>query len=141
VTLTDVGPIVAIIDADEPGHAACMEAVEHVELPLVTTWPAFTEAMSCLERAGGVSGQRALWRLVQTGRLVVANLSAAAAHRTATLMGQHDGLTLADATIVAVAEQDGHRAIFTLNDDLRALLNGPSTNGAGRGRARQGTPG
>jgi len=26
VTLTDAGPLIAIIDADEPDHVACMEA-------------------------------------------------------------------------------------------------------------------
>jgi predicted nucleic acid-binding protein len=54
VTLTDAGPLIALIDADEPDHAACLEALDLVALPLVTTWPAFTEAMYLLGRAGGI---------------------------------------------------------------------------------------
>jgi hypothetical protein len=41
-----------------------------IELPLLTTWPAFTEAMYLLGRAGGWDGQRALRRLVLREDLV-----------------------------------------------------------------------
>jgi predicted nucleic acid-binding protein len=120
VTLTDAGPLIAIIDADEADHAACLEALDQVELPLVTTWPAFTEAMYLLARAGGIKGQRALWRLVQTDRLVVADLSESAVDRSARLMDQYADrpMDLADATLVAYAEEHGQRAIFTLDDDF-----------------------
>src|ERR1017187_2761351 len=67
--------LIAIIDADEPDHVACMEALDQIVIPLVTTWPAFTEAMYLLARAGGIRAQQALWRLVQTDRLVIADLS------------------------------------------------------------------
>jgi uncharacterized protein len=56
VTLTDAGPLIAIIDADEPDHVACLESLENLALPLVTIWPAFTEAMYLLRRAGGIRG-------------------------------------------------------------------------------------
>ena len=119
MTLTDAGPLIAIIDADEPDHAACLETLDHVSLPLVTTWPAFTEAMYLLRR-GGVNGQRALWRLVQTDRLVVADLSRSAVERSARLMEQYADrpMDLADATLVALAEEQGDRTIFTLDADF-----------------------
>ena len=78
MTLTDAGPLVALIDADEPDHEACRSALTGLALPLVTTWPSFTEAMYLLSRAGGPRGREALWRLVSSGRLVLADLSAAA---------------------------------------------------------------
>lgn len=120
MTLTDAGPLIAIIDADEPDHDACLAAVEGLALPLVTTWPAFTEAMYLLGQAGGSKGQRALWRLVHTGRLVVADLSATALDRSAQLMDTYADrpMDLADATLVAVAEEHGHRRIFTLDSDF-----------------------
>ncbi len=120
MTLTDAGPLIAIIDADEPDHAACLEALDQIELPLVTTWPAFTEAMYLLARAGGIDAQRALWRLVQTDRLVVADLSQSTIDRGARLMDQYADrpMDLADATLVAYAEERGHRAIFTLDSDF-----------------------
>jgi uncharacterized protein len=117
VTLTDAGPLVAIIDADEPDHAACVEALDWVALPLVTTWPAFTEAMYLVERAGGFVAQRALWRLVQSERLVVADLSEDAVDRSARLMEQYRDLPmdLADATLVAYAEEHRQKLVFTLD--------------------------
>ena len=121
MTLTDAGPLIALIDADEPDHAACLEALDLVALPLVTTWPAFTEAMYLLGRAGGIKGQRALWLLVQTDRLVVADLSRSAVERSARLMNQYADrpMDLADATLVAYAEEHGHRRIFTLDVDFQ----------------------
>jgi uncharacterized protein len=120
VTLTDAGPLIAIIDADEPDHDACLDALDQVALPLVTTWPAFTEAMYLLGRAGGIKGQRALWRLVQTNRLVVADLSRSAVERSARLMEQYADrpMDLADATLVAYAEERSHATIFTLDADF-----------------------
>ncbi|MGC1183631.1 MAG: PIN domain nuclease [Candidatus Dormiibacterota bacterium] len=121
MTLTDAGPLIAIIDADELDHVACVEALNQISVPLVTTWPAFTEAMYLLARAGGISAQRALWRLLQTNRLVVADLSPAAVDRSARLMDQYSDrpMDLADATLVALAEDRGQRRIFTLDTDFQ----------------------
>jgi uncharacterized protein len=120
MTLCDAGPLIAIIDADEPDHAACLETLNDVALPLVTTWPAFTEAMYLLGQAGGITGQRALWRLVQTGRLLLAELSPAAVERSSELMDKYADrpMDLADATLVALAEEEGHRKIFSLDSDF-----------------------
>jgi len=121
VTLTDAGPLIAIIDADEEDHVACMEALDQIVIPLVTTWPAFTEAMHLLARAGGIRAQQALWRLVQTDRLVIADLSPSAVDRSARLMDQYADrpMDLADATLVALAEEQGDRRIFTLDADFQ----------------------
>ncbi len=121
MTLTDAGPLIAIIDADEPDHFACMEALDRIALPLIATWPAFTEAMYLLARAGGIQAQRALWRLLQTDRLVVADLSPSAVQRSARLMDKYVDrpMDLADATLVALAEEQGHQRIFTLDSDFQ----------------------
>ena len=120
MTLTDAGPLIAIIDADEPDHDRCVQALDEATLPLVTTWPAFTEAMYLLARAGGIQAQRALWRLVQSDRLVIADLSASAVERSSRLMEKYADLPmdLADATLVAMAEEEGHRTVFTLDSDF-----------------------
>ena len=120
MTLTDAGPLVALIDADEPDHDACLEATESLSLPLVTTWPAFTEAMYLVVLAGGAPGHRALWRLVDSRRLEIAELSADAIKRSERLMDQYADtpMDLADATLVALAEEIRQRRIFTLDDDF-----------------------
>ncbi len=120
MTLTDAGPLVALIDADEPDHQLCRTVLAGLTLPMVTTWAAFTEAMYLLCRAGGPAGRDALWRLLLTGRLQVADLDGPAVERSVALMKTYTDLPmdLADATLVAVAEQRGQRRIFTLDSDF-----------------------
>ncbi len=120
MTLCDAGPLIAIIDADEPDHNACLAALNDLALPLVTTWPAFTEVMYLLGQAGGITGQRALWKLVHTGRLQLAELSPNTVERSAELMDKYAdrSMDLADATLVALAEDQGHRKIFSLDSDF-----------------------
>ena len=54
------GPLIAIIEADEPDHVACMAALDQNVIPLVTTWPAFSEATYLLARAGGIESSTGL---------------------------------------------------------------------------------
>jgi predicted nucleic acid-binding protein len=120
VTLTDAGPLVALIDADEREHERCRAALAEIVPPLLTTWPAFTEAMYLLGRAGGWRGQEALWRLVLRQDLLVANPSPEANQRAAQLMERHADrpMDLADATLVAIAEERNLKRVFTLDADF-----------------------
>lgn len=120
MTLTDVGPLVALIDADEQDHEVCRNTLRTLRLPMVTTWPAFTEAMYLLGQAGGHPGQQALWRLALSGRLKIAAISDAATQRAERLMAKysHVPMDLADATLVALAEERQEQLIFTLDDDF-----------------------
>ena len=119
--LTDSGPLIALIDADEPDHEVCRLVLGRVPLPLVTTWPAFTEAMYILTRVGGITGQDALWRLVLSGRLEIAELPPTALERSAALMAKYADppMDLADATLIALAEHWEDRRIFTLDADFQ----------------------
>jgi len=122
VTLTDAGPLVALIDAGEPDHDRCREALEDLQLPLATTWPAFTEAIYLLGRAAAWPAQEALWKMVQRDTLVLVELSSDLVARAAELMRQYRDhpMDLADATLVAVAEERGWRRIFSLDSDFRS---------------------
>jgi uncharacterized protein len=120
VTLTDAGPLVALIDADEADHTRCLEALTQLSLPLITTWPAFTEAMYLLGRADGWRGQEPLWRMALREDLVIAEPSAEANKRSARLMERYADrpMNLADATLVALAEERQLKLIFTLDADF-----------------------
>lgn len=120
MTLTDAGPLVALIDADEPDHELCRTVLGQLRLPMVTSWPAFTEAMYLLSRAGGPAGREALWKLALSIRLDVLDLSPSAIERSAELMATYDDLPmdLADAALVALAEELGMQRVFTLASDF-----------------------
>jgi predicted nucleic acid-binding protein len=122
VTLVDAGPLVALIDAGEPDHAGCRAAFGELRLPLVTTWPAFTEAIYLLGRAAGWPGQRALWRMVERQLLAIEDLSHEQVERSRTLMERYADhpMDLADATLVALAEARELRTVFTLDGDFRS---------------------
>jgi predicted nucleic acid-binding protein len=73
MTLTDAGALVALLDADDPYHTACVAAAQRLPAgPLLTTWVCFTEAMYLLGSVGGYRYQAALWSLRATGRVVAA---------------------------------------------------------------------
>jgi predicted nucleic acid-binding protein len=121
VILTDTGPLVALLDGDDPYHAACVAAAQRLPSgPLVTTWPCFTEAMYLLGEVGGYSYHAALWNLRTTGRLVLLDLTGEEVDRMAALMEKYKDtpMDLADASLVAVAESRSLRRVFTVDNDF-----------------------
>lgn len=117
--LTDAGPLVALLDRGEPDHLKCEAASVRLHGPLLTTWPAFTEAIYLLGQARGWIAQEPLWRLLRRGDLIVE--MPRQSERIATLMSKYQSvpMDLADASLVALAEERGLTTIFTLDRDFR----------------------
>lgn len=120
MTLTDTGPLVGIIDADDKYHAACTAKLPELSVPMVTPWPCFTEAMYLLGEALGYSGQDDLWALVDKGILVIHESSSAERVRMRELMAKYKDtpMDLADASLVVAAEVLGVRRVFTVDSDF-----------------------
>lgn len=121
MTLTDTGPLVALINRNDPNHAKCVAATKRLPVgPLITTWPCFTEAMYLLFRGGGYPAQRALWELWAAGRLLLHEITVAEMDRMSELMDKYRDkpMDLADASVVAAAERLGTRRVFTLDSDF-----------------------
>ncbi len=121
MTLTDTGPLVALLDADDQHHTACVAALHRLPPgPLLTTWVCLTEAMYLLGAVGGYRYQAALWGLRARGRLALHTLTPAEADRMAALMEQYRDtpMDLADASLVAVAESRSLRRVFTVDTDF-----------------------
>jgi len=116
--LTDAGPLVALVDKGEPDHDACVACLPNLSGPMVTTWPAFTEAMYLLGEAGGWHAQEPLWRMVQQGNLEIAFQGSDDYERMRALMHKYRDLPmdLADASLVRLAEERRLRDIFTLDE-------------------------
>ncbi len=120
--LTDTGPLVALINRNDPNHLVCIEATRALSRgPLLTTWPCFTEAMYLLHKAGGYPAQAALWLLLEAGRLALHETDEAELARMAALMSKYHDLPmdLADASVMAAAEPLDARRVFTLDQDFR----------------------
>jgi predicted nucleic acid-binding protein len=115
--LTDAGPLIAILDRGEAHHRACVQCLSELTGPMLTTWPAFTEAMYLLGDAGGWMAQDALWRLVEQGDVEISVQGPEQAKRMRPLMEKYQDrpMDLADASLVALAEERGLRDIFTLD--------------------------
>ena len=113
--LVDAGPLVALIDADDAAHEACVATLRSLRDPLITVWPAFTEAMYLLGESW--RGQKALWSRIETEALTLAPLDAGDVPRMRELMEKYRDLPmdLADAALVRVAERDNLTRIFTLD--------------------------
>jgi len=119
--LTDTGPLVALIDRNDPNHMRCVEAAKKLPTgPAVTTWPCFTEAMYLLYRAGGFPAQVVLWELVESERLVLHDLGFDEVNNMVSMMEKYRDtpMDLADASLVAAAENLGTKRIFTLDRDF-----------------------
>ena len=124
MTLTDTGPLVALLDKDDSRHADVVAAAKRLPAgPLLTTWPCFTEAMDLLGTVGGYRYQAELWRLQSARRLVLHELTAAECGRAAALMEKYRDapMDLADASLVAVAEALNLRQVFTIDSHFPHL--------------------
>ena len=119
--LVDAGPLIAIIDRGEPDHRICVEALSSLTGPMLTTWPALTEAIYLLGRAGGWPAQEALWKLLARDDLQLIDLDQSLLRRTRALMKKYVDvpMDLADATLVAAAETLKLNRILTLDSDFQ----------------------
>jgi predicted nucleic acid-binding protein len=121
VILTDTGPLVALLDRDDPNHQAGLKAALALpSTPLLTTWPCFTEAMYLLGSVGGFQYQAPLWQMIGTNRLVLHEATVAERRRMSTLMETYRDrpMDLADASLVAVAESLSLRQVFSFDSDF-----------------------
>ncbi len=115
MTLVDTGPLVALFDPKDPDHALCRSTLERLPGALLTTTPVLTECFHLLDP--GSLGSKNLRLFVERGGLSVGFLDEATLGRALSLMHEHfaRGMDLADASLVAMAEQRQIRRVFTLD--------------------------
>lgn len=116
--LCDTGPLVAMIDGDDLHHARCLATLgELPPKPLLTTWACLVEAMYLLGRAGGLLAQDELWGYLADGLVALHVSGPSELRRMRELMRQYGDtpMDLADASLVAAAEQLKSRRIFSLD--------------------------
>ena len=129
VTLTDTGPLVALVDTDDDYHADATATLKRLpKVPLLTTWPCLTEAMYLLNQAIGYRGQEMLWRFIERGALQMHSPLEEDWRRMRELMAvfQDAPMDMADASVVTAAEALGLTRVFTYDRHFYAyrLANG-----------------
>ena len=129
VTLTDTGPLVGLVDRNDPHHQEATATLRRLpKIPLLTTWPCLTEAMYLLYRAAGYAGQEALWRFVERGSLQLHVPGDGEWTRMRGLMSifRDAPMDMADASLVAAAEALSLTRVFTFDRHFYAyrLANG-----------------
>ncbi len=117
--LVDAGPLVAIVDRHDRHHRRCLAALQAIDRPLATVWPAVTEALYLLLDVPG--GQDAVLGLLDRGAVRMAPLDQEDVPRIRQLMSKYGDqpMDLADAALVRVAERDALDTVFTI--DRRAF--------------------
>jgi len=113
--LIDTGPLVAFFDASDHYHGRCLDILKEIDGPLVTTWPALTEAFYLLDFS--CKAQDGLWQFLIRGGVEIQDQDPTSLQRCRTLMEKYRDLSLdlADASLVVVAETLNIREIFTLD--------------------------
>jgi predicted nucleic acid-binding protein len=116
--LCDTGPLVALLDENDPAHLECVDILSNFPSgPLYTTWPCVAEAMYLLHRNFGFPAQEALWNMIDNGRVSLSALENRDVINMRDLMRLYRDtpMDLADASLVAVAERLKTKRIFTLD--------------------------
>lgn len=123
--LCDTGPLVAMLDANDPYHSPCYAVIHRLPAaPLITTWPCLTEAVYLLHKVSGHEAQDELWAHIESGTFSLSALEPASTTRLRSLMAKyHDSrMDFADASLVIAAEALNDRRIFTFDQHFRAYL-------------------
>ncbi|MBA2460255.1 MAG: PIN domain-containing protein [Actinobacteria bacterium] len=115
--MLDTGPIVALLDADDPEHAACVAMVEEVNEDLVIPVPVLVEVDYWLRKLFGGQTWQAFVEDVAGGAYRLHHIDEDQLVRASQLEAQYDSLSLGfvDAAVVTTCERLGETKVATLD--------------------------
>jgi predicted nucleic acid-binding protein len=110
--LVDTGPLVASLSEEDEHHEICVAALKELSTPLLTCWPAITEAAWLLR-----NDPDRLLQSVSKGFLQVLPVIGGAADKIARLLSRYRILRpqIAEAMLVYLAHRENIPTIFTLD--------------------------
>jgi hypothetical protein len=113
--LVDTGALLAVLDRDDRWHRPCVEALESLRLPLLTSEAVLTELFHLVD---GRHETQAAWRLVRSGVITLGAVSdtdlAALDHL---MVKYHDRpMDFAGATLVLLARRHRLTTILTIDN-------------------------
>jgi len=113
----DTGPILALLDADDPDHLRCVEMVQTVGEDLVVPAATLIEVDYWCRKLLGADVLALFVDDIAVGAYRLVNLEAGALQRAAALVRQYDDLRLGlvDASVIVTCELLGEPKVATLD--------------------------
>lgn len=117
VALIDTGAILSIVDAHERWHSVCLEALQSLRIPLLTTEAVLTETFH-LTGTNPHNIEKA-WAFVRSGALSISPMQDSDLPHLRALMAQYADrpMDFADATLVHLAARERISTILTVDHD------------------------
>ena len=115
--LIDTGAILAVVDDRDRWHSACLETLQSVRLPLLTTEAVLTETFHLTGK--NPHNVEKTWRFVRSGALTVQPMHDSDLLELHALMAQYADrpMDFADATLVHLAARERLSLILTIDHD------------------------
>jgi predicted nucleic acid-binding protein len=113
--LIDTGAILAILDRTDRWHEACVDALQQLRFPLLTSEAVLTELFYLV--GAGRAEMEAAWSMVRMGSIVMATIENAELRDVHTLMSRYwdRPMDFANATLVYLAKRDSLTTILTVD--------------------------
>jgi hypothetical protein len=117
VGLIDTGAILAIVDARDRWHSACLQALQSFRIPLLTTEAVLTEAFHLTGKKP--HNIERTWSFARSGALSVRSMGDSDLPALNALMAQYADrpMDFADATLVHLASRERLSTILTVDRD------------------------
>ena len=115
--LIDTGAILAIVEADDHWHSACLEVLQSVRMPLLTTEAVLTELFHLIGKSA--HNIEKAWNFVRSGAVTVRSIGDSDLPTLQALMVQYRDrpMDVADATLVHLAGRESLSLILTIDHD------------------------
>lgn len=113
----DTGPVLALLDADDPFHTRCVEMIDAVDESFVLVAPTLVEIDYWIRKRLSLDVWHALVDDIAGGAYQVEHLTTADLTRVAELERDYADLRLGmvDASVIAVCERLGETKVATLD--------------------------
>ena len=109
IYLLDTGPLVALLNRNDPWSSWCIGVLEELTPPFYTCEAVLTEASHFLGSMGEVC------KLLDEGELVIAFEAKNERRRLCQLMGKYEQMSFTDACVVRMAEIHRNSVVWTLD--------------------------
>jgi uncharacterized protein len=115
--LIDASVLISVVDASEPRHRDCVEALASAQIPLITTEAVLTEFFHFIHAR--YLDLDSAWRFVRSGAITTRSIGDAELPMLHALMSQYADrpMDFADASLVHLAHQQRLSRILTLDYD------------------------